>query len=112
MYAGLSIYGGIWLLVSMFEIIAQGTRPLPRQVSLIIFFAIFNAIILGQWFGFSVTETSAFTQDVFLKDQTIEKAKLVIVMSRDAVLLKDGVLVIVPTADITKFVGKQSLEVK
>jgi hypothetical protein len=67
------------------------------------FFAILNTICFGQWLGFSVKETSEFNQDVYLKDQTLNNAKLVIVMSRHTVLLKDGVLYVVPTADVTKF---------
>jgi hypothetical protein len=39
-----------------------------------------------------------------VKDQTmLSDTKLVIVMSRNTVLLKDKVLYVVPTADITKF---------
>jgi hypothetical protein len=58
---------------------------------------------LGRWLGESVQETASFNQDVAIKDQTLTDAKLVMVMARHTVLLKDGVLYIVPTGDITKF---------
>jgi hypothetical protein len=58
---------------------------------------------LGRWLGQSVEETTAFNQDVYFKDQSLNNVKLVIVMTRHAVLLKDSVLYVVPTGDITKF---------
>jgi hypothetical protein len=66
-------------------------------------FALIATVLFGQWLGFSVKETSAFNQDVFLKDQTLSNAKLIIVMSRHTVMLKDDVLFVVPTGDISKF---------
>jgi hypothetical protein len=58
---------------------------------------------LGRWLGESVEETSNFNQDVYVKDQSLNDVKLVIVMSRHTILLKDKALYVMPTADISKF---------
>lgn len=60
---------------------------------------------LGQWLGQVVKETSEFNQDIALKDkdQMLTNAKLIIVMSRHTVLVKDDALYVLPTSDITKF---------
>jgi hypothetical protein len=57
---------------------------------------------LGRWLGQSVDELNEFKQDVYFEDQTIANAKLVIVMSRHTVLLKDKVLYVIPTGEITQ----------
>lgn len=43
------------------------------------------------------------TLDVKIKDGTISGAKLIIVMARHTILLKDGDTIVVPTADIGEF---------
>jgi hypothetical protein len=81
------------------------TRTLPNAVQCmwVLLLLIVCAGALGRWLGYSVEETSAFNQDVRFKDQTLNDAKLVIVMSRHTVLLKDRILYVVPTGDIAKF---------
>jgi hypothetical protein len=66
-------------------------------------------VTLGQWPAYSVSETFEFDQDVKLKNGTINDAKLVIVMSQFTILLKDRVLHVVPTADVTEFQTKHPL---
>jgi uncharacterized membrane protein YedE/YeeE len=80
-------------------------RTLPNAVQSVftVLLLITIAASLGRWLGESVEETATFNQDVYFKDQTLNNMKLVIVMSRHTVLLKDGVLYVVPTGDITKF---------
>jgi hypothetical protein len=87
-------------------IVAQvraGAWPNTAQMTGLIIIVITTATAFGQWLGNSVIETSQFDQDIFLKDGTIKAAKLVIVLSRHTVLLKDRMLYVVPTSDITKF---------
>jgi hypothetical protein len=103
LFGATAIFIGVWLLLSVIEIITRREWPTVGQFTFVILFAVINTICFGQWLGFSVKETSEFNQDVYLKDQTLNNAKLVIVMSRHTILLKDGVLYVVPTADVAKF---------
>jgi len=60
-----------------------------------------------------VKENPDFNQDVYVKEQQLSNTKLIIVMSRHTVLLKEDVLYVVPTADITKFqTAAKSIEQK
>jgi hypothetical protein len=68
-----------------------------------LFLLVIGAGALGRWLGESVEETSYFNQDVHFKEQTLKDTKLVIVMSRHSVLLKDRILYVLPTADISRF---------
>lgn len=79
------------------------TQPTGIQWLFILLLIIGGAGTLGRWLGETVQETSDFNQDVYIKDQTLNGVKVVIVMSRHTVLLKDKVLYVVPTGDITKF---------
>jgi hypothetical protein len=63
----------------------------------------------GQWLGYSVLENAQFDQNVQLKDRMLNGTKLVIVMSRFTVLLKDRLLYVVPTADVTEFQTSHTL---
>jgi hypothetical protein len=80
-------------------------RSLPTaiQCMFMLLLLVIGAGSLGRWLGESVKETSDFNQNVSLKDQTLNDVKLVIVMSRHTVLLKDRILYVVPTGDISKF---------
>ena len=77
--------------------------PTAIQCMFMLLLLVIFAGSLGHWLGESVQETSNFNQDVYLKDQSLNNMKLVIVMSRHTVLLKDNVLYVMPTADISKF---------
>ena len=79
------------------------TWPTIGQFSSIAVLAASCALIFGQWLGTTVKETSEFNQDVYLKSETLNNVKLVIVMSRNTILLKDNIFYIVPTADIVQF---------
>jgi uncharacterized membrane protein YuzA (DUF378 family) len=59
--------------------------------------------LCGQWVAYSVLEESEFDQNVRGKDWNLDNAKVVIVMSRFTVLLREKNLYIVPTADIVQF---------
>jgi hypothetical protein len=90
----------IFIMAGYFE---ASKLPSAIQSLFILLFLVIIAAGLGRWLGESVEETSDFNQDVYFKDQTLNNVKLVIVMSRHTVLLKDKVLYVVLTGDITKF---------
>jgi hypothetical protein len=75
-----------------------------------------NAIVattsFGNWVALTVAESPEIAQDVVTKDQTFSGVKVIIVMSRYAVLLKDENLLVIPTADITQFKGKGGVLLK
>jgi hypothetical protein len=64
---------------------------------------VITTIGFGQWLGYSVLENTQFDQNVYVKDAAFNDAKLVIIMSRFTALLKDRILYVVPTSDISKF---------
>jgi hypothetical protein len=90
----------IFVVASYFE---AAKPPTAVQCLFLLLFLVIIAGGLGRWLGDSVEETTAFNQDVHFRDQTLNDAKLVIVLSRHTVLLKDRILYVVPTSDITKF---------
>jgi len=72
-----------------------------QAISLIILVVILTAQggrLLAEW----VLETNQFVENVQIKNQTLKDVKLVIVMSRFSVFLKDNVLHVYPTADIAE----------
>ncbi len=106
----------IFGVVVLFEIVAShfrdGTSPSIQQSIAILFGAITATISFGNWVALTVVESPETIQDVVTKDQTFSGVKVVIVMSRHAVLLKDDNLLVIPTADITQFKGKGSVLLK
>jgi hypothetical protein len=78
-------------------------RPTVRAFLNFAFFAFFGSAICGQWLGMAILEVSAFDQEIQTKTLTLSSAKLVIVLSRFSVFLKDKQLYVVPTADVAQF---------
>jgi hypothetical protein len=102
--SGFAVIGtGVVLIFVCASHVEANRLPTAVQCVFMLLLLVTGAGGLGRWLGESVDETSDFNQDVFLKDQTLDNVKLVIVMSRHTVLLKDGALYVVPTGDITKF---------
>jgi hypothetical protein len=66
----------------------------------------------GQWLGYSVLDSSLFNRDIYLKNETINDAKLIIIMSRHTVFQKDNLIYVVPTADIDRFRSAAASEKK
>ena len=95
----------VLLVLIVADELAGGDWPSVRQVMFLLFIASIDTVFFGQWLAHSVRETSYFNQDVSIKGETMSDVKVVIVMSRHTVLLKDDVLYVVPTADISKFRG-------
>ena len=64
----------------------------------------------GQWRGWETWLIAIVIQwKIFGGGETISDAKVVIVMSRNTILMKGGAVYVVPTADISQFrkIGKQ-----
>lgn len=57
-----------------------------------------------------VLETNWFVENVRIKDQTLNDAKVVIVMSRFTVFLKDNILHVYPTSDIAELQTAHKLQ--
>ena len=109
-------WAAIFSAVVLVPVIAShfkvGTWPTIPQSFGILFGAITATAALGNWVALTVAESSEIAQDVVTKDETHSGVRVVIVMSRHTVLLKDGNLLVVPTADITQFKGKGSVLIR
>jgi hypothetical protein len=79
-----------------------GVLPNVTQITYVLIMIVMAALYGGQWLGYSVLESNKLT-DIKLKDTTVNGAKLIIVMSRHTIFLKDKDVHIVPTADIIQF---------
>ena len=93
----------VWLIYIVVGHIQSGLWPTAVRIMGISILVASTTATFGRWLGESVMETSEFDQDVYLKTETIKSAKVVIVLSRHTILLKDRMLYVVPTGDITKF---------
>jgi hypothetical protein len=104
-YAALTLSLAVTLVVIVAKQVEARELPTAGQCFAVLLLLVIFAGCLGQWLGQVVKETSAFNQDIALKDkdQTLTNAKLIIVMSRHTVLAKDDALYVLPTSDITKF---------
>ena len=100
--AGAILSGVIFILVLVAHV-KNAKWPSLGQMTGIMILAVSGTIGFGQWLAYSVLETSEFDQDVYLKNETLSDMKLIIVMSRNTILMKDKVLYVVPTADISEF---------
>jgi hypothetical protein len=98
---------GIMFIMQIMGYVTTATLPNRTQAFFLILALCFSTVSLGQWLGYSVQE-SAKGQEITLKDKTLSDMKVVLVMSRHTILLKDDMLYVLPTADIASFkVGDQ-----
>jgi hypothetical protein len=95
---------GIVIISQILGYVTTATLPNSAQTFWLILSLGFATVSLGQWLGYSVQE-SAKKQEITLKDKTLSDMKVVLVMSRHTILLKDDMLYVVPTADIASFKG-------
>lgn len=100
-------WGTIGLSIGLIFIFANYIRfrrwPNATQLVGLLIAVVSGTICFGQWLGYSVLESSQFDQDVYSKSGTLNGAKLIIVMSRHTILMKDKIIYAVPTADIAQF---------
>jgi len=68
---------------------------------------IFEAYIFGTWLGYSVLETRGHTYDLYLKDSTINDAKLVLMMSHHTIFYKGKSVYVVQTDAVKEIVSSQ-----
>jgi hypothetical protein len=64
--------------------------------------AVAFAFVLGSWLGYTVLESSANNVFVVLKDETMEEAKLIMIMSHHTIFYVERKIVIVPTDDVRR----------
>jgi hypothetical protein len=102
--SGVVVFGSaVTLILIVASHVEAHTLPTAVQCMFMLLLLVTTAAGLGRWLGESAQEAANFNQDVYLKNQLLNNVKLVIVMSRHTVLLKDGVLYVMPTGDITRF---------
>jgi hypothetical protein len=66
---------------------------------------LFGAYTVGMWLGYSVLETTDYDHDVYLKNQTLNRVKIILVMSHHTILYKDKAVYVFPTADVSQIVS-------
>jgi MFS family permease len=93
---------GVIVILQIIGYFISGMVPNIMQFAILIMLVVSGAGALGQWLGYSVLETEK-PQDVKLKGNEMNGVKVVIVMSRHTIFLKDHDLYVVPTDDITQF---------
>jgi hypothetical protein len=76
--------------------------PNLSQIMFFVVFVVMTVFYGGQWLGYSVLETNKL-MDIKITDSMVTGARIVIVMSRHTIFLKDREIYIVPTADIQQF---------
>jgi hypothetical protein len=105
-----AIVGCVFLVFVIVRQIRSGSWPNLIQVTGLVVLVVSTTLGSGRWLGDSVIEDSQFDQDVSLKNETLQGVKVIIVLSRHTVLLKDRTVYVVPTADITKFQTSHELK--
>ena len=103
LFGAMALALGVTLILVAVDHARVGKWPNAAQAIFAMILIVISTASVGMWLAYSVLETSEFDQDVTLKDGTLSSAKLIIVMSRHTILLKDKVLYVVPTADISQF---------
>jgi hypothetical protein len=110
--SGVTLVGTVLLMIFLaLRFLQVGTWPTLGQAGGLLLIAVFIAFGFGKWVADLVMESNVFDQNVRLRDQAINNAKLVIVLSRFTVLLKDNELHVVPTADIIEFHSAHKLDI-
>jgi hypothetical protein len=102
-FGALALVLGVLFFLLMFILVKAGKLPDAAQVMYAMVVIITSTVCFGQWLAYSVSGTSVFDQDVTLKSETLNDVKVILVMSRNTILLKGKVIYVVPTADINKF---------
>ena len=102
--SGVLLAGGVVMMIfAGLSHLQARTWPNSIQAVSLVFLVVILTFGLGKWMADLVLDTTVFDLNITIKDQVINDAKLVIVLSRYTVLLKDNELHVVPTADISEF---------
>jgi MFS family permease len=102
LWSAIALGLGVIVILQIIGYVISGTVPNIVQFWFLVMLVVSGAGALGQWLGYSVLETEK-PQDVRLKEGEINGVKVVIVMSRHTLLLKDKNIFAVPTDDIVQF---------
>jgi len=86
------IVTGVLLILVVLSHVRSASWPTAMQAAAIVSLAAINALSFGQWLGHSLLETSQFDQDVRVKNGMFNAVKVVAVMSRNTILLKEGII--------------------
>lgn len=95
---------GIIVIVQIVGYATARVLPTAGQFTYLVILLVLISIYCGQWLGYSVLESGKLL-DVKIKDTTMNGVKLIIVMARHTIILKDRETFVVPTADISQFHG-------
>jgi hypothetical protein len=93
---------GVVAVLQIVGYVSTGTLPNTVQFTFLLILFVMTAAAGGQWLGYSVLE-SAKLMDIKLKDNAMSGVKLVVVMSRHTIILKDRDIYVLLTADIAQF---------
>jgi len=94
--------GGVAILWMLWTWYKAAVMPTPIQFGSLAFLLVIISGATGNWLGHSVLEVGQ-PLEIKIKDATMTDTKLIIELSRHAILLKNRDIYIVPTADITQF---------
>jgi len=106
--AWFSIIAAVSLPTTIALYTRYGIWPTIGQMTGIMVAAVFGTLSFGQWLGGSILYFDKFDQDVFAKNETVKDAKVIAVLSRHTLVMKDKVIYAFPTADVLKFATTSS----
>jgi hypothetical protein len=98
------IFLTFWI-VDITQLVANKKPPPLREISNMIFFAIFSITTFGACVGVFV-RYSTTSHDVYLRDRTLTDVRVVMFTSHHTVLFSDKVATVVPTPDVVQMVSK------
>lgn len=102
LWSAIALGLGVIVILQIIGYVISGSVPNIVQFAFLITLVVSGAGALGQWLGYSVLEMET-PQDVKLGENEMKGVKVVIVMSRHTLLLKDKDIFVVPTDDIVQF---------
>ncbi len=100
--AWLSVIAALSFVVTISIYARSGLWPNAGQIIGIAISVVMGTLSFGQWLGMSILYSSQFNQDVFAKNEVIQDAKLIALMSRSTIVMKDKMIYVFPTNDIVK----------
>jgi hypothetical protein len=97
-----------FMLVALAFVIGRAvhfrTWPNPWGIIWIFFLAIFGAYSFGQWLGYSILEERGTAYDVYMKNETLNGAHIVMATSHHMILYSDKTIYVVPTDEVNKVI--------
>lgn len=110
--SGVALVGAVILMIfATLSHLRAGTWPTLSQAASLSLLVLLITFGFGRWIADLVLESTVFDQDIRVRDQVMDNSKLVIVLSRFTILLKDNELRVVPTADISEFHSAHKLTI-